>query len=195
MSFRKLDQTFPKNNLKITDKKLSKTISEILKNKAGRKHGAIKYLSNLTGIETHTLKKWYNGSGLPDLANFITLAYYIPEIIQIFLELCNRSEIWNACREKTNTPELINNLPKTLKNDKFYTDIFDGIKSDHLKILNQRQLWFLENIASGNNIKKTDIVKYWQVSGRTAERDIIALVKSGKIKFVGSKKYGKYSLI
>ncbi len=135
---------------------------------------------------------WYNGLYAPNLLNFILLSQKVPFLIQVFLELCNKSEIWNAYQVKINSSELVNNLSKNLKNDKSYTLIFDGIKPEHLKVMNQRQLWFLENIVSGNNVRKADISEFWQVSRSTSERDIAALVELSIIKFIGSKKSGRY---
>lgn len=200
MSFRKLDQTFPKNDFKINDKNLSKKISKILISKAPQKHGAIKQLSNLTGTEIHTLKKWYSGSNSPDLANFINLARHIPEFIKMFLELCQSPEIWDIYKNYEHLVDIATNKAKIIKYEESYGDIFSkthvtinfSVNKKLPNILNERQIWFVQELQSGNNQKPSDIAEKWFVNIRTAKRDVSLLQEKGLVKFKGSRRYGKY---
>jgi hypothetical protein len=200
MSFRKLDQTFPKNNFETNYRNISKKISKILVSKAPQKHGAIKKLSNLTGTEIHTLKKWYNGSSSPDLANFINLARHIPEFIELFLELCQYPEIWEIYKNHQHLIDIINKDAKIIKYEESYSDIFS---ETHVTInfsiikklpdtLNKRQKWFLQELRSETKIDVLDLSEKWSVSIRTAKRDIRDMKERGLIYFSGSRKYGKY---
>jgi predicted DNA-binding transcriptional regulator YafY len=59
-------------------------------------------------------------------------------------------------------------------------------------MLNQRQLWFLEELRKMKQMQRTDIEKRWGVASRTAKRDIAGLVAVGAIRFRRSGKDGYY---
>ena len=61
--------------------------------------------------------------------------------------------------------------------------------------LNQRQLLFIKRLQLGLDVKAANLVKFWNVSMRTAERDISVLINHGIIKFVGAKKTGRFRLM
>jgi predicted HTH transcriptional regulator len=58
--------------------------------------------------------------------------------------------------------------------------------------VNERQKWFMEQLAGGAKAKSTDLAQCWNVSQVTAKRDIADLKDRGKIEFVGSPKNGWY---
>ena len=61
--------------------------------------------------------------------------------------------------------------------------------------LNERQIWFLEQLGEGKHLRSPDLQKQWQVSGKTAKRDILALQEHKLIEFIGSPKKETYKLI
>ncbi|OIP49444.1 MAG: hypothetical protein COX17_09500 [Deltaproteobacteria bacterium CG23_combo_of_CG06-09_8_20_14_all_60_8] len=58
--------------------------------------------------------------------------------------------------------------------------------------VNERQKWYVEQLAAGAKIKATDLARYWNVSQVTAKRDIADLKHRGVIEFIGSPKTGFY---
>ncbi len=58
--------------------------------------------------------------------------------------------------------------------------------------VNERQKWYVEQLAAGAKIKSTDLARHWNVSQVTAKRDIADLKNRGVIEFVGSPKTGFY---
>ncbi|MFV9632035.1 MAG: DeoR family transcriptional regulator, partial [Methanosarcinales archaeon] len=60
--------------------------------------------------------------------------------------------------------------------------------------VNERQQWFLNQLKAGENIKNTDLASHWNVSEKTAKRDIAYLTKQGIIEFIGPAKTGAYYL-
>lgn len=60
---------------------------------------------------------------------------------------------------------------------------------------NDRQQWFLEQLAAGNQSRASDLAAYWSISEKTAKRDIADLKKKGVIEFVGAPKKGLYRII
>ena len=60
---------------------------------------------------------------------------------------------------------------------------------------NDRQQWFLEQLAAGKQSRASDLAAYWSISEKTAKRDIADLKKKGVIEFVGAPKKGFYRII
>lgn len=52
-----------------------------------------------------------------------------------------------------------------------------------------------KELCSKTKINTSQLAKKWDVSIRTAKRDLSLLQENKKIKFVGPIKYGKYSLV
>lgn len=61
--------------------------------------------------------------------------------------------------------------------------------------LNQRQRWYLDALAAGKEVRADDLRRRWDVSEKTARRDVAALKKRGMIEFVGSFRRGRYRLL
>jgi len=60
--------------------------------------------------------------------------------------------------------------------------------------LNERQQWFIQQLAAGRDVRSEDLKRYWEVTVRTAERDIAELRHKDLIEFVGAPKTGRYQL-
>lgn len=68
----------------------------------------------------------------------------------------------------------------------------DTINDPEAAELNERQHWFLARVAEGGRCGASEIVSMWQVSLKTARRDIAALKAAGLIRYVGSRRKGRY---
>ena len=60
---------------------------------------------------------------------------------------------------------------------------------------NDRQQWFIDQLSTGKNKKAVDIMQFWNVSEKTAKRDIAFLRRAGLIGYSGSTKTGQYFII
>lgn len=58
--------------------------------------------------------------------------------------------------------------------------------------VNDRQRWFMEQLATSKQIRASDLAVYWGISEKTAKRDITDLKRKGLIEFVGAPKNGFY---
>lgn len=58
--------------------------------------------------------------------------------------------------------------------------------------LNERQVWFLLRVGPGDRYFAEDLAAHWQVSERTAKRDIAILKDWGLIQYVGTLRRGHY---
>ncbi len=60
--------------------------------------------------------------------------------------------------------------------------------------INLRQRWYLDALAAGRDIGADDLRRRWNVSEKTARRDMAALKERGAIEFVGTPRSGRYQL-
>ena len=60
--------------------------------------------------------------------------------------------------------------------------------------INKRQQWFLNQLIAGKKVKAADLARAWNVTEKTAKRDIAVLKQHGIIEFIGSLKTGSYSI-
>jgi predicted DNA-binding transcriptional regulator YafY len=52
----------------------------------------------------------------------------------------------------------------------------------------------MNQLEAGESVRGTDLAHHWNVTEKTAKRDIADLKKQGIIEFVGSPKTGSYRL-
>ena len=60
--------------------------------------------------------------------------------------------------------------------------------------VNNRQKWFLKQIGKNIRVSSSDIATHWDVSQKTAKRDIADLKQKELIEFLGAPKSGYYHL-
>lgn len=61
--------------------------------------------------------------------------------------------------------------------------------------VNDRQRWFMEQLAAGKQIRASDLAVWRSISEKTAKRDIADLKRKGLIEFVGASKNGFYHIM
>ncbi len=60
--------------------------------------------------------------------------------------------------------------------------------------VNEWQKWFLQQIGKNIRVLSSDIATHWDVSKKTAKRDIADLKQKELIEFLGAPKNGYYRL-
>jgi len=60
--------------------------------------------------------------------------------------------------------------------------------------VNDRQKWFIQQIGNNIRVSSSDIASHWDVSQKTAKRDIADLKRKELIEFSGAPKNGYYRL-
>jgi predicted HTH transcriptional regulator len=61
-------------------------------------------------------------------------------------------------------------------------------------LYNDRQKWFLNQTGKGIRVSSSELAAHWDISQKTAKRDIADLKQKGLIEFSGAPKNGYYSL-
>jgi predicted HTH transcriptional regulator len=60
--------------------------------------------------------------------------------------------------------------------------------------VNDRQKWFLNQTGKGIRVSSADLAAQWNISPKTAKRDIADLKQKGLVEFSGAPKNGYYRL-
>jgi hypothetical protein len=177
------------------------TVAQMVSNKlrlAHQKDGSsIKKIGKITGIDAFTISNWYQAENTPNSVHLLMLMTFYPGLLRNILET-----IATARQQLSLPPNLaglsLYNDPCTCEG-KFYCrdkNVLGNIPA-HVKTefpLSQRQLWFLVKLQYEEKPNAGTISHYWQVSQRTAKRDIAHLSKNKIIRFIGACKNGYYVL-
>lgn len=183
----------------------AQTIAELLRKEHGQSHRTIKLLMRQTHASERTVKHWLSGKNGPDTLFFLRLMVSSPVIRAFVLgliegpaakKLANPVDRFSiaAVRTAYAAGETAAGAPKEPYgidvpiNDTDRDPIFDLEPTE----LNERQHWFLARVVEGGRSSATEIVLMWQVSLKTARRDIAVLKAAGLIQYVGSRRKGRY---
>jgi hypothetical protein len=184
---------------------LALTIAELLKKEHGESHRTIKQLMHQTGACERTIKHWLSGQHAPDVMFFLRLVVS-SSIVRAFVlgiiegpaaeqaSLANDRMTRIASKEAYTAGEaaISRLVARAERNDRNHDTENDPKDDPEPRVFNQRQQWFLEQIEAGKRISAKQIVLTWQVSLKTARRDISALLCLNILEYVGSKRKGRY---
>ena len=177
------------------------TVAQMVSNTLRLAHqnngSSIKEIDNITGIGAYTISNWYQADNTPSSVHLLMLMTFYPGLLKNILETIA------TAREQLSLPP---NTAKLLyigglnfyERQHIYRDKFDPVNiSAYVNSefpLTQRQLWFLAKLQDEEKPNAGTISRHWQVSRRTAKRDIAYLAKHKIIRFCGARKNGHYVL-
>ncbi len=194
MSHSKMDRSFPIKPRAISDEELAKIVAAALRRDFGETASAIKRIGQLTSSNLRAIKNWYEARNAPSSGHLLLLARSSPSILKFVLQQIGGEDLWDAFRllsqhALASAPEP--EIPVlTDKNDTKNVPINVPLKS-----LNDRQRWFLMLLKRKNKACAEDITEHFDVAIKTARRDIEGLKDAGKIRFMGSKRTGRYEIM
>jgi hypothetical protein len=183
----------------------ARTIADLLRKEHGDSRRAIKQLMRQTDASERTVKHWLSGQHGPDTLYFMRLLVSSPVIRAFVLgliegpaaasraDLVDRISLARA-REAYAAGEAAGGSPATDagKNDPERVPERDPINVPDAVELSERQRWFLARVGEGRRYGAREIAETWQVSLKTARRDIGALQKAELLEYVGSRRKGRY---
>ena len=183
----------------------AQTIAELLRKEHGQSHRAIKLLMRQTHASERAVKHWLSGQHGPDTVFFLRLMISSPVIRAFVLGLIERPAAKKleypvdrlsmaATRAAYVTGETVTgDLNRERKHDVPITDPDrDPINDPELDEFNERQHWFLARVSNGDRFGAREIASIWEVSLKTARRDIFGLKAAGLLQYVGSCRRGRY---
>lgn len=183
----------------------AQTIAELLRKEHGDSHRAIKQLMRQTDASERTVKHWLSGQHGPDTLFFLRLLVSSPVIRALVLGLIDRpaatettSAVDRYSLAATRAAYAAGEKAATVPAKGHWQNVpmddpdRDPINDPEATELNARQHWFLARVSEGGRCGANEIVSIWQVSLKTARRDIAALKAAGLIRYVGSHRKGRY---
>lgn len=198
MSFPKMDRTFPLNSQAISDTELSQIVASALHQDFGKTASVIKQIGRLTGTNPRTVKNWYEAKNAPSAGRLLLLARTSPTLLKFILEQIGGGDLTDAFNLLEGHMAGVQKEKKLPRKMEIYSAVNCTINPTRSngtgKKFNQRQIWFIEKMKRGENLRAEDIVYAWQVSLRTAKYDIAELMAAEIIEFRGAKKTGWYEL-
>ena len=183
----------------------AKTVAELLRKEHEDSHGIIKRLMRQTGASEKSVKHWLSAQHGPDTIYFLRLVVSSP-VIRAFVsglvegrnaDLSTYSAECSslaAAREAYRLGVVASGRQAVpvRGNDPEHVLEHDPVNvPDHWE-LNERQRWFLLRLEQGSRCRATDIVSVWNVSLKTARRDIGGLQQAQLVEYVGSRRKGRY---
>jgi len=195
MSFRNKNQELLNG---ITDLEIANMLSKALKFEHKNDSSGVKNISARTGINRHTIAKWYQGINTPKSSHLLVLAAIYPEVLKGLLKMIGRIDVWRYCLLKDVPIKMAGQNRHKLGSCAVYSDKFVHldvvIDLENAKLLNQRQLWFLGELQNSSDVKASAIVAVWGKTLRTARRDIQGVLDIDMIAYCGAPRNGRYIL-
>jgi hypothetical protein len=218
--FPKKGKVFPGGNDRENDKrKYAEMIAVALRAELGATHRATKTVMRWTGASERTVKNWLSGLHGPGGEHLIVLMRESETMLETVLAAADRRDAIVAARmlaahgtmveamalveqERTDLKRAdalgvgrpggeVARAPDDPENDRVIDPVVNPTSGDGL---NPRQHWYLEALASGQDVRVSNLQRRWGVSEKTARRDVAALKARGMIEFVGSFRTGRYRL-
>jgi transcriptional regulator with XRE-family HTH domain len=188
-------QTFPTRKEADLDKVLMTEIPRILR-AAESQPSLRKRLARTSGMSARTIQKWCDGKNLPSLSSYIQLARCYPQLVDLFLDLCQRRPERQRKGAGKRNAKAVPPIPSMAPDDE---KIPDNVPNDvpnriDTSSCNIRQLWFINTLLEGEKVFAPDIAAHWRVTAKTAKRDITGLKSAGLITYQGTRRSGYYEL-
>ena len=181
----------------------AETIANLLRKEHGDTHRAVKQLMRLTHASERSAKHWMAGQHGPDTVFFLRLVATSPVIRAFVLGIIEsqQSRVAEAPEwspgGSTWAHEHGNErlLGRHWLNSDPINDLGNDPGNDPISLgLNERQRWVLDRVGKGHPVKAREIAAHWQVSIKSARRDLAGLCGCGLLRFVGARKNGRYQL-
>ena len=195
----------PWNGLAKSAKDYAELIADALRREHDETHRTVKTIMRWTGASERSVKNWVGGVSGPSGYFLMRLCMKSPavrELVRQLLTDMDPSMTPAEALESGSTAAFGPGSGETGSGAQFGNfnsangDTNGDINGDiHVTInlpLNERQEWLLARVAQGERCTSEDIVVHWQVSSRTAKRDIASLKDRGLIRYLGSHRRGFY---
>lgn len=184
---------------------LAQTIADLLRKQHGDTHRAIIQLMNQTNASERTVKHWLSAQHAPDTLFFLRLMVSSP-VIRAFVLGLIEGPASNPLTSASDRPVRAVAREAYVAGEAAFSALTKDVrgydpengpdrdpKHDPEPVdLNERQHWFLERIVDGDRFGAKEIMAIWEVSLKTARRDIRGLQLAGLLAYVGSRRKGRY---
>lgn len=191
----------------------SQAISSALRSELGDTHRATKTVMKWTGASERAVKNWLSGERGPHGRYLIQILRYSDGTLQTVLAASRRVDLLEHFLQQKgsgSTPERERYGPawrvdddgryRLPRIDPDRDPIHDPDRDpnrpapDDLS-LNDRQRWFLTAVGDERRVSARTIQNVFNVSEKTAKRDIASLKTKELVQFIGTRRRGRYVLL
>ena len=185
-------------------------VSSALRSDVGDTHRAIKTVMRWTGASERAVKNWITGVSGPNGQHLLHILRRSDVMLQMVLAASRRLDLLDlalAANGESDNGKEVQSDAATRRVHAERGDRTSRNVPDHDPIrgpdddpdgfgarLNRRQQWFVAGIAGGQRWLARSIQSRFEVSERTAKRDIAAVKDSGQLQFIGTRRRGRYVL-
>lgn len=174
----------------------AEVVSVALRAQLGDSRRAVKTVQRWTGASERSVKNWFAASTGPAGRHLLSLLTHSDTVLEMLLVATRRLELLDRFLERDAGSVLegvrggaLRSVPENdLDRDPGY-DPDDGFEP------NERQRWFLAELASGRRETASSVQRHFGVCEKTAKRDLACLKVAGRVEFVGSRRRGRYRLV
>jgi hypothetical protein len=192
-------------------------IAQALHESLDKTHRAVKTVMAWTGANQRTVKNWLAGTNGPHGDHLIMLLSNSDAVVDALigtLSIARRSALMvrlvKLAGSENATDSIASATAANIHQMDFHHSVrhqtaakFDpddpddpdggpGSHSWHYCKINQRQVWFLQQLQRGREVRAADLERVHAVSKKTAKRDIASLRHFNIIRYVGSPSRGRY---
>ena len=188
-----MDPLFPGLNEEITNENLAEIVAYSLQKDFGQYTSTIKTIGQTTGANLRTIRNWHDGLKVPSSLHFVQLLQVSPTLRKWLLSHLFGEDFWDDYRLIKGLEHSSLNSMKTQPGD-----VKTGQNDVPINVpinLNERQKWFLIKLESDKNTAAKDIAQQFNVTKKTAKRDIADLKAKHMIQFYGARKTGYYEIV
>lgn len=182
----------------------AEVVADLLRKEHGDSHRAVKQLMRLTHASERSAKHWMAAQHGPDTVFFLRLVATSPVIRAFVLGIIESQQ--SAPTETVVVAQSRSSFGHGHRNEEGLGRYWlnPDLISDPVSVpvigpindgLNERQRWILDRVGRGYPAKARDIAAHWDVSIKSARRDLAGLCASNLLHFVGARKNGRYHLV
>lgn len=195
----------PWNGLARSAKDYAELIADALRQEHGNTHRTVKTIMGWTGASERSVKNWLSGDFGPSGYFLMRLCVKSPAVRGLVMELLAEPDmiappLGDASIEAesampSSVDSSVSEYAVPEANRDTIRDIIRDIDGPNSHLLNERQAWFLTRVENGDHCRAADLAEHWNVSEKTARRDIALLKGWGLIHYAGTLRRGRYVVV
>lgn len=195
----------PWNGLARSAKDYAELIADALRQEHGSTHRTVKTIMGWTGASERSVKNWLSGEFGPSGYFLMRLCVKSPAVRGLVMELLAEPDmiappLGDASIEAesampSSVDSSVSEYAVPEANRDTIRDIIRDIDGPNSHLLNERQAWFLTRVENGDHCRAADLAEHWNVSEKTARRDIALLKGWGLIHYAGTLRRGRYVVV
>lgn len=186
-------------------RRYAELVSLALKTELDDSRRTIKTVQRWTNASERTVKNWISGSCGPGGDHLIAMLIHSDTMLHMLLIASRRFDIVQMLMDRSGSTSDKNvGKPSAGRNSHQRTSLLHDPgrvpigdlepDPDEAFVPNERQRWFLAELAGGKRVSARGLQSRFGISEKTAKRDIAGLRANAWISFTGSRRKGRYRL-